>query len=67
MSSRGFVPSDGYIRAVEFGNHWGLEIGVFKEQKIFEHLQESIPSMPAATTTKKRLKMVNMLSFLDTY
>lgn len=59
-SSRGFVASDGYIRAVEFGNKWGLEIGVFKEEKKFAHLTEGVPdastiSVPTAT---KKLKMV---------
>jgi hypothetical protein len=59
-SSRGFVASDGYLRAVKFGNKWGLEIGVFKEEKIFQHLNEGVPqevAIPAATA-KKRLKMV---------
>ena len=43
-SSRGFVASDGYIRAICVDNgKWGLEIGVFKEEKIFEHLQEGKP------------------------
>jgi hypothetical protein len=59
-SSRGFVASDGYVRAVEFGNKWGLEIGVFKEEKIFSHLNEGIPdpSTIAAPTASKKLKMV---------
>ncbi|MHA2046469.1 MAG: hypothetical protein ACW99G_16910 [Candidatus Thorarchaeota archaeon] len=59
-SSRGFVASDGYIRAVEFGNKWGLEIGVFKEEKKFAHLNEGVPdasTIPQAQTSKK-LKMV---------
>lgn len=59
VSSRGFVASDGYIRAIEFGNKWGLEIGVFSQEKIFEHLQEGIPQMPQAQVTAiKKLKMV---------
>jgi len=59
-SSKGFVASDGYIRAIEFGNKWCLELGVFKEEKIFEYLQESIPPIPqsAPATQGKRLKMV---------
>lgn len=59
-SSKGFVASDGYIRAVEFGNKWGLELGVFKEEKIFEHLEENVPiQAPVASSTQvKRLKMV---------
>ena len=58
-SSKGFIASDGYIRAVKFGNKWGLEIGVFKEEKIFQHLQENVPTIPQqqATPTRK-LKMV---------
>lgn len=59
VSSKGFVASDGYIRAIKFGNKWGLEIGVFKEEKIFEHLEEDIPhqiTMPLPSA--KRLKMV---------
>jgi len=54
-SSKGFVAGDAYIRPVQFGNKWGLEIGVFKEEKIFEHLQEEVPEVPtqAATATKK--------------
>lgn len=59
-SSKGFIASDGYLRAVEFGNKWGLELGVFKEEKKFDHLNENIPivapAAPAATTRK--LKMV---------
>lgn len=43
-SSKGFVAGDAYIRAVEFENKWGLEIGMFKEEKIFQHLQEGVPS-----------------------
>jgi hypothetical protein len=61
-SSRGFVASDGYIRAISVdGNKWGLEIGVFKEEKIFEHLQEGKPSevkTAVQSGVKKRLKMV---------
>jgi hypothetical protein len=59
-SSRGFVASDGYLRAVKFGNKWGLEIGVFKEEKIFEHLNEGIPQEVKQTETagRKKLKMV---------
>jgi hypothetical protein len=60
-SSRGFVASDGYIRAIKInGNKWGLEIGVFKEEKIFEHLNEGVPAEVKATapTGRKKLKMV---------
>ena len=62
-SSRGFVASDGYIRAIKVnGNKWGLEIGVFKEEKIFQHLQEGTPqeaTFQAPTQKKgKRIKTV---------
>ena len=58
-SSKGFVASDGYIRAVKFGNKWALELGVFKEEKVFEHLNEEVPAVPVQTATPiKRLKMV---------
>jgi len=58
-SSRGFLLSDGYLRAVSFGNKWGIEIGVFKEEKVFEHLNEGIPQQVIETATKgKRLKMI---------
>lgn len=64
-SSRGFVASDGYIRAVSFYNGkielWGLEIGIFREEKVFSHLNDSVPtSMPTMATIQptKRLKMV---------
>jgi hypothetical protein len=62
-SSRGFIEPDGYIRAIKFQNKWGLEIGVFKEEKIFEHLQEGIPqeATPQVTVSSgptKRLKLV---------
>lgn len=59
-ASRGFIASDGYIRAIEFDGKWGLEIGVFKEEKIFQHLQEGVPdavAIPEKTKTK-RIKLV---------
>lgn len=59
VSSKGFVASDGYIRAVKFGNKWGLEIGIFREEKIFEHLQEEVPQVPTEQATgRRKLKMV---------
>jgi hypothetical protein len=59
-SSKGFVASDGYLRAVEFGNKWAIELGVFKEEKLFEHLNENVPiEVPIATASPTRkLKMV---------
>lgn len=61
ISSRGFIVSDGYVRAVHFnGTKWGIEVGVFKEEKIFTHLQEGLPKEVkiAEKTKAKRLKMV---------
>jgi len=60
-SSRGFMASDGYIRPISIEGKWGLEIGVFKEEKIFEHLNEGEPKAVEAATQvggRKRLKMV---------
>ena len=60
-ASRGFVASDGYIRAIKInGNKWGLEVGVFKEEKIFQHLQEGVPSAEPIVEKKKgkRVKMI---------
>lgn len=58
VSSSGFLATDGYIRAVSFGNKWGLEVGIFKEEKIFHHLQEGIPEAPKSETKITRLKRV---------
>lgn len=59
-ASRGFVASDGYIRAIKInGDKWGLEIGVFKEEKVFQHLQEGEPKKVEEVKGKsKKLKMV---------
>lgn len=60
-ASRGFVASDGYIRAIKInGAKWGLEIGLFKEEKVFQHLQEKVPEgeVPEVTKKAKKLKMV---------
>jgi hypothetical protein len=57
-SSKGFVVGDAYIRAVSFGNKWGLELAVFKEEKVFEHLNEDVPVIPQQQAPTKRLKMV---------
>jgi len=61
VASRGFVAGDGYIRAVEFGNKWALEIGVFKEEKIFEHLNEGIPTAPAVSSVAQKSKKLKMV------
>jgi hypothetical protein len=57
-SSRGFVASDGYIRAVEIDNKWGLEIGVFKECKTFNHLNDGVPVQAPVATAKRRVKRI---------
>jgi len=60
-SSKGFVASDGYIRAISIEGKWALEIGVFKEAKVFQYLQEGKPSAVQTAVQsglKKRLKMV---------
>lgn len=60
-SSRGFVASDGYLRAIKFnGSKWGLEIGVFKEEKIFQHLNEGTPQeiKTPIETSRKKIKMI---------
>jgi hypothetical protein len=59
-ASKGFIASDGYIRPIKFGNKWGIEIGVFKEEKVFEHLQEGAPKDVVMVEPKanKRIKLV---------
>jgi hypothetical protein len=61
VSSRGFMESDGYIRPISIEGKWGLEIGVFKEEKIFEHLNEGEPKEVQTAVQsggRKRLKLV---------
>ena len=60
ISSKGFVASDGYIRALSFDVRWGLEIGVFKEAKAFSHLQTKIPTM-SAEISKPKIKTLKMV------
>lgn len=59
-STRGFMASDGYIRAIDVDGKWGLEIGVFKEEKIFTHLNEGEPKDTPAVkkSAGKRMKFV---------
>jgi hypothetical protein len=60
-SSRGFIASDGYIRAISIEGKWGLEVGVFKEEKIFQHLNEGQPQAVQTAVQaggRKRLKLV---------
>ena len=61
VSSSGFLSTDGYIRAISFGNKWTLEIGIFKEEKIFQHLNEGIPEKTTVmeqTLRPNRIKRV---------
>lgn len=59
-TSRGFVESDGYIRAIEIEGKWGLEIGQFKQEKVFTHLNEGIPAdvVVAPAVTGKRVRKI---------
>lgn len=60
-SNKGFIASDGYIRAILLDNNkWGLEIGLFKEEKVFEHLNEGDPKEVEAPKQvgNRKLKMV---------
>lgn len=60
VSSKGFVASDGYIRAISIDGKWTLEIGVFKEEKIFNHLNDGVPTattIPKAVPAK-RIRMI---------
>ena len=59
-SSAGYQAGDAYLRAVSFGNKWGVQIACFKEELIFQHLNESIP-VPIEQVSAKgpvRLKRV---------
>ena len=61
-SSRGFIASDGYIRAIDMNGKWGLEIGVFKEGKEFQHLNDGVPqaapAIQATPSTGRKLKRI---------
>lgn len=57
-TSRGFVESDGYIRAIEIDqNKWGLEIGQFKQEKVFNHLNEGVPDEVKAPVETSKVKI----------
>lgn len=60
VANSGFYVSDGYIRAVEINNKWGLEVGIFKQAKQFEHLNDNIPIVAPApqVNVAKKLKMI---------
>ncbi|MDP3786551.1 MAG: hypothetical protein Q8R05_03260 [Candidatus Omnitrophota bacterium] len=66
-SSGNFKPGMAFLRAIKVnGNKWGLELGVFKEEKIFEHLQEGTPhavAVPVQQGAAKKLE-ANFFSFL---
>lgn len=67
-ASRGFEISDAYIRAIKkeevtpngVEEVWGFELGVFKEEKQFLHLNKGTPQMvkAPATQSKKRIKRI---------
>jgi hypothetical protein len=60
VSSKGFVASDGYIRAFSIDGKWTLEVGVFKEEKVFNYLNDGKPTdtaMPKVAPAK-RIRMI---------
>jgi len=57
-SSRGFICSDGYLRAVSIEGKWAIELGIFKEQKVFTHLNEKEVQAATQTGGRRRLKLV---------
>ena len=66
-SSGNFKPGMAFIRAIKVnGNKWGLELGVFKEEKIFEFLQEGTPHAALVTVQKDAPQKLeaNFFSFL---
>ena len=57
-SSKGFTVGDAYLRAIEIDQKWGIELGIFVESKVFEHLNENKVIAVPVQTQAKRLKMV---------
>ena len=59
-SSRGFKFSDAYIRPITLDGKWGLEIGVFAAEKVFNHLNDEneIAVKAVPSVSKVKLKMV---------
>ncbi len=52
----------GYIRAIEFdGGKWTLELGAFKEEKVFKHLNEPKIDLNAVRSEANKNKPVNKL------
>lgn len=58
VSTRGFLASDGYLRAISIEGKWALEIGIFKHAKVFQHLNEPNCTEIAETINKNTIKMV---------
>lgn len=60
VSSRGFLASDGFIRAIGFDSgKWSLEMGIFSEAKVFNHVNEVVVATPTqAQPIKRSIKMV---------
>jgi hypothetical protein len=61
VSSRGFLNSDGYLRPISIEGKWTLELGIFSQPKIFEHLNE--PNLAgiesaASPVVRKKLRMI---------
>ena len=61
ISSSGFFQSYGYIRALNVEHRWGLEIGVFKEFKVFSYLQEGKPAMAKAEAPEGQKKKMSLI------
>lgn len=59
-ASGSFKPGMAFIRAVKVnGCKWGLELGVFKEEKIFSYLQEGVPhAVPSAQRPQMQTKIL---------
>lgn len=59
VSSRGFLSSDGFLRAVAFDkDKWSLELGIFSEAKQFQHVNEIQVAAPVQQAVRKSIKMV---------
>jgi len=57
IPAAGYRPSAGYIRAIKInGTKWTMELGVFRQEKIFSHIQERNikPVEMVAKPTKRR-------------
>lgn len=58
MATAGYRPGAGYIRAIKInGTKWTMELGVFRQEKIFSHIQERNikPVEMIAKPTKRRV------------